>query len=56
MAVRSLSIPWRVLVVKADPDHDKKKRDEIEYDFSDCGPGGKVFRANPENRGAYAEE
>ncbi|MFA5951493.1 MAG: hypothetical protein WC807_14535 [Hyphomicrobium sp.] len=48
----SLSIPWKVLVLRHDPDWERDKRNEIEYEFSN----GRVFRANPTTRGAYAED
>ena len=53
---RSLETPWRVIVLKNDPDHEAEKRKEIEYDFSSAGAGGRVFKANPATRGAYADD
>lgn len=50
----SVNRTWRTLVLKADPEHETKKRKEIEYDYSDQ-PGGRVFTGNPTNRGAYAD-
>jgi hypothetical protein len=47
-AVTTLEIPYLSLVVRADPDFEKKKHREIEYQFA--GPN---FYADPTNRGAY---
>jgi hypothetical protein len=50
--VRVLNIPWQVLVNRADPQFEQKKRNEVEYEFSN----GRQFRGNPATRGAYAQE
>jgi|GEM_PF-6642414 len=44
----TLEIPWDYLVRKADPDFDKARRREREYEFTD-----KIFHANPAERGVY---
>ena len=49
---RSIDIPFKTLVLRADPDWQRAKTDEVEYQFSN----GREFRANPETRGAYAAE
>lgn len=50
--VTTLEIPFLTLVQKADPDHERFKHREIEYVM----PGGRVFRADPYVRGAYAPD
>lgn len=49
---RSISIPFKTLVLRADPDYERAKRKELEYEFSN----GRKFYANPAVRGPYAEE
>lgn len=49
---RSLSRPFKTIVLQHDPDHEHAKRNEIEYEFSN----GRVFKANPAVRGPYAPE
>lgn len=49
---RSLTIPFKTLIQRADPDYDREKRDVVEYQFSN----GRVFKHNPSTRGPYAEE
>jgi hypothetical protein len=51
MSTRTLNIPWRAMVLRADPDYEREKREQVEYKFT-----GREFKANPEKRGAYAEE
>lgn len=41
-------MPWLALVSAADPDFQRKKHREVEYEFS-----GKCFVADPYVRGAY---
>jgi hypothetical protein len=41
-------MPWRTLVIRADPDFEKDRRVEVEYEFSK-----RVFTGNPDRRGAY---
>jgi hypothetical protein len=50
---RTIEIPFRYLVKKADPDFDKERRQEVEYEF---GGGRRVFKANRNKRGAYASD
>jgi hypothetical protein len=50
--VQSLSVPWLALVLRADPDFQREKRREVEYEFS----SGRVMRADRSTRGAYAED
>lgn len=48
---RLVVIPWKTLVVKADPDYERQKLDEVEYVFS----GNRVFTSrNSNKRGVYA--
>lgn len=47
---KSISIPWKALVLRKDPDFERDKRNEVEYQFSN----GRTFRADPAKRGAYA--
>jgi hypothetical protein len=47
--VKSVTIPWRSIVIRADPDYEKTKRNEVEYEFSK-----RVFTGNMARRGAYA--
>ncbi|WP_213287577.1 hypothetical protein [Bradyrhizobium sp. sGM-13] len=49
---KSISIPWKVLVLRQDPDLERDKRNEIEYQFSN----GRAFRGNPATRGPYSED
>jgi hypothetical protein len=49
---RSIDVPWRALVARADPDHAKKKTREVEYEFSN----GRRFVGNPDRRGPYSED
>lgn len=49
---QSISIPWRTMVLRRDPDFEKDRRNELEYKFSN----GREFRADPAKRGAYAED
>ena len=41
--------PWLTLVIAADPNFERDKHHEIEYEFT-----GRWFYADPYNRGAYA--
>lgn len=49
---RNLNMPFKALVQRADPDFERERRRVLEYEFSN----GRTFYANPENRGAYADE
>lgn len=49
---RSIDRPFKVLVQRADPDFERARRKVVEYEFSN----GRKFEANPDNRGAYADE
>lgn len=44
-------MPWKTLVVKADPDYERLKRDELEYVFS---PNREFKSRNSNTRGIYA--
>jgi hypothetical protein len=46
---RRVEVPFRVLVVKADPDFEKDKRNEIEYEFT----RRKFYALNSNKRGPY---
>ena len=62
----SREIDWRSLVLKADPEHNKKNTEAVEYEFS--APAGRsanqtektfdggfrVFRGNYRTRGPYS--
>lgn len=45
---RRIEIPFRYMIKKADPDWDKDRRREPEYQFS-----GRTFSAERNKRGAY---
>jgi len=49
---RTVSIPFKTLVQRADPDFERERRNVTEYVFSN----GREFKANPDNRGAYADD
>jgi hypothetical protein len=46
--VRDLTLPYLVMVHRADPDFERQKRKEIEYKFT-----GRTFSADPSKRGPY---
>lgn len=48
---KSVDRTWKSVVVKADPDFEREKRNELEYKFSN----GREFRGNVAKRGQYAE-
>lgn len=48
--VRTVSMPFKTLVVRADPDFEQAKRREVFYEFSN----GRVFRENNAVQGPYA--
>jgi len=48
--VVSTDRPWLVLVTQADPNFERDKHHEIEYEFS-----GRWFYADRSRRGAYAD-
>lgn len=50
--VVSVDIPFRTLVLRADPDFDRAKRREEYYRFSN----GRVFRGDNATTGPYAED
>jgi hypothetical protein len=47
--VKNTTRPWLVLVTQADPNFERDKHHEIEYEFT-----GRVFYADRSKRGAYA--
>lgn len=49
---RSLTVPWRALIQRWDPDYEKERREQVEFRFSN----GREFKHNPEKRGPYAPE
>ena len=49
--VRSREVSWLTLVLRADPDYYREKRNEIEYEF----PNGKTFYGDSNTRGAYSD-
>lgn len=46
----TMQVPVERLIRAVDPDFDRARRRETEYDF---GPKGRVFVADPKKRGAY---
>lgn len=46
--VRSLDLPYKVQILRADPDFEREKRKQPEYEFR-----GRSFTADPSHRGAY---
>lgn len=51
MRVKTLSIPWKVMVLKADPDFEASKRKEPFYKFSN----GRSFSGDTSKHGAYSD-
>jgi hypothetical protein len=51
MRVKSLAIPWKVLVMRADPDFEASKRKEPFYRFSN----GRTFDENTAKQGPYSD-
>ena len=47
--VKTLEMPYKVLVLRADPDFEQAKRKEPFYEFT-----GRRFDANTATRGAYS--
>ena len=52
--VRNIARPWSALVRLVDPDYDREKRREVQYDFSDVG--GRIQYGDPARTGVYAPE
>lgn len=50
MRVRTLSTPWKVMVMRADPDIEASKRKEPFYRFSN----GRSFNGDTSKHGAYS--
>lgn len=48
---RSVTIPWRGILNMLDPDLEREKRTEVEYEFT-----RRKFTADPTRRGAYATQ
>ncbi|MGP0093140.1 MAG: hypothetical protein ACLPKB_24845 [Xanthobacteraceae bacterium] len=46
--VSTIQIPYQVLVTRADPEFERRKHREVEYEFQ-----GRAFLADPYVRGAY---
>lgn len=51
MRVKTLSIPWRVMVSRADPGIEAAKRNEPFYEFS----RGRRFGGDTSKHGAYSD-
>lgn len=49
--VSNMNIPVAKMIRAVDPDFERAKKREIEYDF---GPKGRIFTADPSKRGAYS--
>lgn len=47
---RNLNVPFKALVLRADPDFETEKRREVFYQFSN----GRRFVQNPTQHGAYS--
>lgn len=47
---KSVTIPFRTSVLKADPDFEMARRQEIEYEMT-----GRVFKGNSSTRGPYSD-
>ena len=52
-APTTIVIPWLTVVLRADPDFNKARTRELEYDFS---APGRYFYGDPTDRGAYGAE
>jgi hypothetical protein len=49
----TITIPWLTVVLRADPDFNKARTRQLEYDFS---APGRNFYGDPAHRGAYGAE
>jgi hypothetical protein len=49
--VKSIEVPFKTLIVRADPDFEQAKRREVFYEMSN----GRVFRENSDVQGPYAK-
>lgn len=49
---RNINIPWKAMVLRADPDFEAAKRREVFYRFSN----DRTFVENPATHGAYSSE
>lgn len=49
--VKMLSIPWKILVMRADPEFEASKRKEPFYRFSN----GRTFNEDTSKHGAYSD-
>lgn len=47
--VKTLQMPYKVLVLRADPDHEARKRKEASYEMT-----GRTFTENPATHGPYS--
>ncbi len=45
----NIDIPWLAFVTRADPDFQRAKRRDVEYEMAN----GRTFMADPTDRGAY---
>jgi hypothetical protein len=48
--VKTLEIPYKVLVLRADPDYEAQRTKDPFYEFT-----GRTFRANTATKGAYSD-
>jgi len=48
---KRLEMPFKVLILRADPDFEQAKRNEVFYEFT-----GRRFRGNNATSGAYTPE
>lgn len=48
-APKRIEVPFKVLIVRADPDFEQRKRNEVFYEFT-----GRTFKGNNATKGAYA--
>lgn len=52
--VKTISRPWRTLVIEADPEFVSEAENPVEYEFTKKN-GTRTFRGRYKSRGAYAE-
>lgn len=54
--VRSVTRDWAAWVRQQDPDAAREDKWQIEYRFGTGTKNERIFRANPDKRGAYQDE
>lgn len=48
---RRLEMPYKVLVIRADPNFERAKHNEVQYEFT-----SRIFRGDNSRSGAYAPD